>query len=226
MLRSLACTVLLALCAAPAVAKPAAPTAKTLVARLQKLYDGTRDFSASFDQHYEMKALGRSIESSGTVAFLKPGRIRFDYTSPAAKTFAVDGRTLWVFQPQDGQAMVDRCFKADGLTASLVFLGGSGRIANQFDVTLLPLDAGQPGLAALRLVPKTPQGAFSAITLWVQQKTGEVHRSVVEDAQGNPNTFVFKNVRRNKGVKPEQATFTPPKGVVVTPMPGSCAQPG
>jgi outer membrane lipoprotein carrier protein len=193
-----------------------------VVGRVQKLYDGTRDFSATFEQTYEMKALGRSQQSTGRVAFVRPGRIRFDYLSPMEKTYAVDGRTLWVFQPEDGQALVDRCFKADGLTASLVFLGGQGRILDQFDATLVDADAGHHGL---RLTPKTPQGAFQSITLWVDRKTSEVRRSVVEDQHGNPNVFTFGNIRRNAGKAAADPTFSPPAGVVVNPIPGSCPQP-
>jgi outer membrane lipoprotein carrier protein len=192
-----------------------------VVARVQKLYDGTTDFTASFEQEYEMANLGRSQTSKGRVAFQRPGRIRFDYLEPLPKTFSVDGSTLWVFQPQDGQALVDRCFKADGLTASLVFLGGSGKISQQFDVTEAPADESHHGL---KLTPKAAQNAYKSITLWVDRKTFEVSRTVVEDPSGNPNAFTFVDVKRNKGVKKDQVVFSPPSGVTVNPIPGSCVK--
>ncbi|MEW5850662.1 MAG: outer membrane lipoprotein carrier protein LolA [Myxococcota bacterium] len=198
------------------------PGVNEIVSGVQKLYDGTRDFSASFEQEYVMAALGRSHKSRGKVAYRRPGKIRFDYVEPAAKTFAVDGGTLWVHQVDDKQVLVDRCFKADGLTASLVFLGGGGRISDQFDVTL---GTGDDQHHALVLKPRTPQGMFKSITLWVDKKTLEVHRTDVEDQSGNPNRFFFSDVRRNKGVKDEQVTFTPPKDAAVSPVPGSCATP-
>lgn len=206
---------------APARAEAPLPVDK-VVAKVQKLYDGTTDFTAAFEQEYEMTQLGRSQTSKGKVAFQRPGRIRFDYLEPMQKTFAVDGSTLWVFQPQDGQALVDRCFKADGLTASLVFLGGSGKISQQFDVTEVPADDAHHGL---KLAPKTPQNAYKSITLWVDKKTLEVFRTVVEDPSGNPNSFTFVDVKRNKGVKKEQVVFSPPSGVTVSPIPGSCGKP-
>lgn len=201
---------------------PAPMTAEKVTARVQKIYDGTTDFSASFTQDYRLVALGRSQQSTGTVAYRKPGKIRFDYQSPNAKTYAVDGTTLWVFQAADHQALVDRCFKADGLTASLVFLGGSARILEQFNVELAPSDAGFHGL---KLIPKTPQGGFRSITLLVDQTSFEVAGTVVEDMSGNANKFTFTNVRRNKGVKAEAVTFAPPPGVGVSPVPGSCNTP-
>ncbi|MBI5493749.1 MAG: outer membrane lipoprotein carrier protein LolA [Deltaproteobacteria bacterium] len=204
-----------------AAAAPAELTADRVVARVQKLYDGTKDFTAAFEQEYEMSALGRSQKSRGRVAFQKPGRIRFDYVEPTPKTFAVDGTTLWVYQPADNQALVDRCFRADGLTASLVFLGGTGRIAELFNLESAPGDAQHH---VVRLVPKAPQGAYRSITLWVDRATFEVRRSVVEDPNGNPNRFAFADVRRNKGVKPEQVLFTPAATVAVDAVPGSCVQ--
>ncbi len=212
--------VLLSLTINVANAAPApALTVEKVVAKVQKLYDGTTDFSARFEQTYEMKAMGRSSRSEGRVAFQRPGRIRFDYATPMVKTYAVEGTTLWVFQPEDGQALVDRCFKADGLTASLVFLGGSGRIVDQFTTQLVTADDASYGL---QLVPRTPQQTYQTITLWVDRKTYEVRKTVVEDAQGNPNTFVFLDVRRNKGVKKTDVVFAPPPGVNVNPVPGSC----
>lgn len=202
-----------------AAAAPAPMPVEKVVAKVQKLYDGTTDFSARFEQTYEMKAMGRSSQSKGRVAFQRPGRIRFDYETPMVKTYAVDGTTLWVFQPEDGQALVDKCFKADGLTASLVFLGGSGKIVDQFTTQLVPADDAHLGL---QLIPRSPQQTYQAITLWVDKKTYEVKKTEVLDAQGNPNTFVFVDVRRNKGVKKTDVTFAPPPGINVSPVPGSC----
>jgi outer membrane lipoprotein carrier protein len=195
------------------------PDVGKLLGKMQKLYDGTTSFSATFEQSYNMVALNRTQKSLGRVAYLKPGKIRFDYTEPMEKTYAVDGNTLWVFQKEDGQALVDRCFKADGLTASLVFLGGRGKIADQFEAALVPTDEKTWGL---RLVPREPQSAYVAIVLWVDRKTYEVQRSVVEDPHGNPNTFVFNQVKRNRPMKASDAVFSPPPGVTVNPVPGSC----
>jgi len=203
------------------VSAPAAPvmTAEKVTARVQKLYDGTKDFSAEFTQDYEMVALGRSQQSKGKVMFKKPGKIRFDYQEPQSKTFAVDGSTLWIFQAQDKQALVDKCFKADGLTASLVFLGGAGKIGRIFTTAL---EAGDATSYALRLTPKEPQAAFKSILLWVDKKSFEVTRTEVEDQTGNPNRFTFSDVKRNKGVKSTEVVFAPPPDVTVSPVPGSC----
>jgi outer membrane lipoprotein carrier protein len=211
------------LVAVPARGAPVpGPTADKVVTLVQKLYDGTKDFQAEFDQEYVMAALSRSQRSTGRVAYQRPGRIRFDYLTPQPKTFAVEGTTLWVYQPEDQQALVDRCFKNDAMAASLVFLGGAGRIADQFDTSL---EAGEETAHALRLTPKKPTSAFKSIVLWVDKKTGEVRRSDVEDPSGNPNRFTFKAVRRNKGLKDDAARFTPPPGTAVNPMPGSCPSP-
>jgi outer membrane lipoprotein carrier protein len=194
-------------------------TADRVVAHVQRLYDTTKDFSADFEQEYQMKALARSQKSTGRVTYRKPGKIRFEYLQPQSKTFAVDGATLWVFQPQDGQALVDRCFNADGLTASLVFLGGRGQLHQQF---VASLGGGDGNHHAVRLVPRTPQAMFQSVVLYVDRKTFEVQRSEVEDPSGNTNHFTFQNVQRNKGLKDAEVVFTPPPGVAVNPVPGSC----
>ena len=79
--------------------KAAEPAAEEVANRIQKFYDGTRDFQAAFQQEYESKALGRKKSSSGFVYIKKPGRMRWTYEAPEPSLVVSDGVTLWIYDP-------------------------------------------------------------------------------------------------------------------------------
>ena len=91
--------------AAPA---PAVPDGKlelqTVIDRMQKRYDQSKDFRARFSQNYSRAVVGRSTLSTGTVAFKKPGRMRWDYDKPEPRMFVSNGQVLWLYEPTEKQA--------------------------------------------------------------------------------------------------------------------------
>jgi outer membrane lipoprotein-sorting protein len=99
---------------------------KKILSQVQTQYDRIQDFSGRFTQVFHHRVLKRKDTSEGNVKFKKPGFMRWNYSKPSNKAFIVDGKSLWIYQPDDKLAMVDRCFKQDTLTASLSFLWGGG----------------------------------------------------------------------------------------------------
>ncbi len=219
--------------ASPAPAAPAAaPAPKKMDAKLQavvdaiqKTYDNTTDFSGSFTQKYTYTLLRRTQESSGTVKFKKPGLMRWDYEKPTPKAFVVDGKSLWVHQPEDHNAFVNACFQQDGLTASVAFLWGQGKIAEQFDVAWFDGVFGKKTDYHLELTPKQPNAVFSKLILVVDPKTSRVKQSVVVDPSGNVNQFIYDHLAFNKKMGDDAFAFTPPAGTHVSRLPGSCDKP-
>lgn len=204
---------------------PANDTAELerLVRGLQKTYEGTRDFQASFTQKFTYTLLRRTQESKGTVQFKKPGRMRWDYLKPNPKSFIVDGKSLWIYQPENRAALVNPCFQQDGLSASVAFLWGDGRVDEQFDVSRFAGRFGDAQDEHLELVPKTPNSVFTKLILVLDPKSFRVKQSVVIDAQGNVNQFIFENAKFNQGAAADAFAFAPPKDTVITEMPTSCS---
>lgn len=203
-------------------AAPPVDDVTPVVDRLQKTYESTTDFSARFTQRYTFMALKKTQESSGTVVFQKPGRMRWDYAAPTKKSFVVANGKLHVVQPEDNTALIDHCFKEDGLTASVSFLWGSGRIREEFDVTRFGGVFGEKTDHHLLLVPKAKNGVFAKIILVVDPISFRVKQSVVVDPQGNVNQFLFEGAKFNAGVKPDVFDVKLPSTMAVSRMPGSC----
>ena len=220
MISTLAPLLLVAMTQAPGPAPAVMPVAarmdvKTVVAEVQKRYDGAADFRARFTQTLNSPALGRKTSSSGDVTFKKPGRMRWDYEKPDKSSYVTDGGVLWLYEPDDKQAF-KQDLKGSQLPAALAFLTGKGKLAVEFDIVFAGKVAyGSPGDYVLSLSPKTPQAQVKGILFVVDPRTYDVRESVITDAQGNTNDLVFSDIRVNTRVPETLFHFTPPAGVRV-----------
>lgn len=208
-------------------ATPAEPmTAAALVARVQAFYEATRDLHAHFDQDVTSVLRGTQ-RASGQVWLKKPGRMRWEYEQPASqkKLMVADGETLWIYQAEEEQAF--RHALADSsLPASVSFLFGKGKLADEFDVTLETSapEAGPArklgdGEALLKLVPKQPTAQYRYLEFVVDATSGLVRQTWLYDQQGGSNHFAFSDVETNRGVADGRFRFSPPEGTRIIQAP-------
>ena len=202
------------LLAAPTHRKPPADPARALAGRVQSFYAHTRDFSAKFNQHYSYLAMGRVEDSEGSVQVKKPGSVRWDYQKPDQRTLYVQGRTLWIWRPDDKEAQVKRDFGGDQLSSAFTFLWGKGDLLKEFSPRIVARPAGLPKGDALELLPVKPVAGVQKL-LFVVGKDGQVLASVVTNPQGDVNQIVFSEARVDQGLPDSLFHFEPPKGAFV-----------
>jgi outer membrane lipoprotein carrier protein len=187
----------------------------TVLERMQKRYDQAKDFHARFSQNYSRAMVGRATLSTGTIAFKKPGRMRWDYDKPEPRMFLSNGQVLWLYEPSEKQAF-KQDLKTSQLPAALAFLMGKGKIVDEFNVTFAKeAKHGRPGDYRLALAPKQPQSAYKSILFVVDPKEYLVRESVLVDSQGNTNHFTFDGLEVNGKVADSVFKWTPPAGVRV-----------
>jgi len=190
-------------------AAPAAPVGAADVARrVEERHRGVRDMQARFVQTYRSGVLGRDVVERGTVSIKSPGRMRWEYRDPEAKTFVSDGKTFYFYVPADKQVIVRDQADARGLTAQL--LSGRLEILAQFDVGL----ERTAGRERLRLSPRKTDPEVDRVYLDVDD--GYRIRGIeILDPQGNRSRFEFQDLRENVGLPDRLFRFDVPEGVEV-----------
>ncbi|HEX6837308.1 MAG TPA: outer membrane lipoprotein carrier protein LolA, partial [Polyangia bacterium] len=133
-------------------------SAATVVARVQKYYDATRDLRAKFEQQLESPSRAPS-KATGVVWLKKPGKMRWDYATPDKNLIVSDGTTMWFYDVDDEQAY-KQDLKGSTLPAQVSFLLGEGKLEKEFDVSLTKLDGLGPDEVALKMVPKVGTTAY------------------------------------------------------------------
>lgn len=207
-------TIALSFALAFAVAAPAfADEAADLAAKVQTVYDKVPSYTADFAQETASKLAGAGPEARGTVAFKKPGRMRWTYTTPVPQEIISDGKTLWLYQPNDKQVIVSEAAKYLKNRASITFLAGQGKLTSEFNVALTTPPPGAGKGTALELVPKQPDPTAARVVLLVDPKTGLVAESWVYDFMGNATHVRFTNAETGNKLKDDRFRFDIPKGI-------------
>jgi outer membrane lipoprotein carrier protein len=197
------------------------PAAQTLAQTLQRKYDGIHDFSADFQHTYRGGVLRKEAVERGHLLVKKPGKMRWEYTSPEEKLFVSDGVKMYSYIPQDKQVLVQSVPQTDQVSMPTMFLSGKGSLSRDFTPSMAEASKGAaPGTLALKLVPKSPQPDYDWVILEVAPRTLELRGLVTADAQGGRSSFSFTNLKENPGIADKQFVFTIPRGVdVVTDSP-------
>jgi len=191
-------------------------TAPELARALQKKYDTIKDFSADFVHAYEGGVLRKQITERGHLLVKKPGKMRWDYTSPEQKQFVSDGVKMYSYIPQDKQVIVSTIPPEDEATTPTLFLAGKGNLVRDFTASITDAPKGMPAdTRALKLVPKVRQKDYDWLVLVVDPNTLDFRGLVTVDAQGGISTFSFANLKVNVGVADKEFTFKVPRGVDV-----------
>ena len=207
---------LVALLAVPVLAvaqAPARPPVDEAARTVQRHYDQVRDFTADFSHTYQGGVLKKTITERGTVQIKKPGRMRWEYTSPERKTFVSDGRKIYSYVPADRQVVIADMPREDEATTAVLFLAGKGDLTRDFSVSYTDSDSAD--LWLLRLDPRRKQRDYDWLILGVDPRTMHIRRLVAADQQGGTSTFDFTNYRENTGLTDKIFAFTIPRGVDV-----------
>ncbi|MFL5349807.1 MAG: LolA family protein [Hyalangium sp.] len=217
--------------AAPAEAKPAAPApaaeagkgaeavkgsvapeVKPLVERMQAFYEKTDDFKAGFKQDYKYKTFRRTQTSTGTVTYKKPGLMRWEYEQPSKRTFVLAGSKVYAYDPE-AQSLSVAAVDTNKLSASVTFLFGQGRLADEFNITKGTCADCKGTLMVLD--PARPDPRFKQVRLEVDPKTAQVLKSTVVDPDGSENTIAFLDLKTNVGIAADSFKINPPEGTRV-----------
>ncbi len=208
----LASLLVLAAAPAPASGRPMSPEVRSLVERMQGFYEKTQDFTAEFRQEYLYKSFNRTVVSTGTVAFQKPAKMRWEYLTPSKRSFVLSGDRIYTLDPE-AQTLTKAALPTSELSASVTFLWGKGKLGDEFDISRTECKECLGTL--LTLVPKKPDARFREVQLDIDPRSAQVRRSIVIDADGSRNTITFSNLRTNVALPKDTFQLTPPPGTQI-----------
>jgi outer membrane lipoprotein carrier protein len=203
------CSLALAAALAQAPTQPAVEAARLI----QQKYNRVHDFTADFTQTYEGGVLRKTSTEKGTLQVKKPGRMRWEYTSPEQKLFVSDGQKIYSYLPADRQVIVTSVPSDDRATTAVLFLVGKGDLVRDFNVSYT--DAPAPDAIALRLDPKSHQADYDWLVLAVDRESLRIRTLIAAEREGGRSTFQFSNYRENTGLADKIFTFKIPRGVDV-----------
>ena len=190
--------------------------------RCRRSTDLIKDFSTDFVHEYRGGVLKRQLREKGRLFIKKPGKMRWEYTSPETKLFVSDGRRIYYYIPADKQVIVSAVPEDDAPGAAVMFLAGRGNLTRDFTTTItdVPVGLSQQGTRALKLVPKVTQAEYDSLVMVVDANSLDLRGLMSVDAQSGTSTFTFQDLKQNVGLADKTFVFDIPRGVdVVTDAP-------
>ena len=209
-------TLLAALLLWPTTARAERPEVTEVVRNMQGFYNKTKDLKGKFKQVYTDVLYGAKRTSYGYLYVRKPGMMRWNYVKPERKSFIADGKTLWLWEPEDKQAFHNPMSTAN-LSSGLTFLLGKGDIEKEFNITYVTDKKdrlGSPDDLVLKLTPKKPTAQFEYLVVAVKPNDFSVGESMVVGKQSR-NHFLFTTIKVNTGLSKGRFSFKPPAGARV-----------
>ncbi len=186
------------------------PTPHTLAQRIDSRYNHLHSLRAAFTETYN--GLGVRRNESGTLTLLKPGRMRWDYGSPAGKIFLLDGKFAWFYARGDAQVQRIPSRDLDDLRSPLRFLLGHTELEKELvNLRLAPAPNNQFTLTGQ---PKGQEARVSRLALTVTAD-GTITAIEIEETDGALTRFTFSGESDNPSIPATQFHFTPPPGIPI-----------
>ena len=169
----------------------------------------TSSASARFTQVVYDRNNRKLQETSGTMQFSRPGRIRWAYEKPYEQLIVGDGAKLWVYDKDLNQVTVKAIGQAIGGSPAAL-LAGSNDIEKDFRV--LPSGM-RDGLDWLEAEPRSAESTFQKVRMGFGAAGLEAMELL--DGFGQLTVVRFSGIERNPKLSPDLFQFTPPKGADV-----------
>ncbi len=152
--------------------------------------------------------------SSGSFAFARPDRFRFNYLRPFVQTIVADGQTVWLYDSDLNQVTKRKQSVVWGATPAALIAAAPNMLALQKHYTLSNAPD-RDGLQWVLAVPKEADGSLQSIQLGFSASVANLAVLEMMDSFGQRSVLRFERSEMNPVLPVELFHFTPPVGADV-----------
>lgn len=183
------------------------------IARVEKKYASINDYQATFEQKTVLSAAGQTIHGAGQVYIKKGGKIRWEYTTPEPQIFIMDGRSFWLYLPEERQAMKDD-YSVVPEHILIDLFGEEVNILKNFKLISSAYPEDAPAFS-IKLKPYTETPSVKYVTLYIDRQKHHILQTVIKDEFGNTTTIAFSDITVDSGIDDDLFEFVPPDDVEI-----------
>ena len=177
---------------------------------VEQRYNRAATLEVRFEQRYLAHGRPTRVES-GDLSLRKPGRMRWNYATPAGKVFVSDGKWVWFYSPAENRAERSQLKKADDFRAPLAFLLGKLDFHRDFGRFEFKESAGDATVIAYAKNDRLP---YTQVEFTVSPQN-VIRRLVVTGIDATVMEFQFSGERLNPPLSEALFRYTPPQGAEI-----------
>jgi outer membrane lipoprotein carrier protein len=189
----------------------AAPPPDSLLKPVEARYNHAQSLKLDFSETYTGIGHAPSHTESGVLYLRKPGRMRWEYSTPPGKLFISDSKEVFFYTPDRHRAEKSKLKQSEDMRAPLAFLLGKLDFERDFKSFEMRPEGSNTWITA---VPKNQNVEYSKVE-FLAAPSGEILRLKVTGVSNAKLDFTFSNEQLNVPVAPELFVFHPPAGVEV-----------
>jgi outer membrane lipoprotein carrier protein len=188
----------------------------TILKGIEEHYNRAKTLQVHFVESYSIQGHARKSES-GELTLRKPGRMRWDYTSPSGKLFVSDGKDVYLYTPDAHRVEKTKLKASEDMRAPLAFLLGKLDFAKDFrDFDLQK--QGDDYLITAKA--KSDQLPYDKVQMLVKPSF-DIERLVVDGRDQSVLTFQLDGEKLNPPVSDALFKFEMPAGATLVAAEGS-----
>ncbi len=167
-------------------------TCKDVLDRTKQTFDNITSFQADLTELFYWNLAETSTESQGKMLYRRDDRFRLEFPN---QRLVVDGKTLWRYNSETGQLLVEPYDDESGVILPKQLMVG---ISKNWNLK----NAAEPAVQdssgyRLELTPLESESAVKQVTIWVDPDNWLVNRAIVDDLQGNRTWYRIDHIEIN-----------------------------
>lgn len=176
---------------------------------LHRFFNKVQRYQARFTQVTVDEEKKPVQESSGNLWIERPGKFRWNYSTPFEQQIVGDGKQVWVYDIELKQVAVRGMQGVLGATPAIL-LAGKGNLETVFTIK----DLGREGeLDWVQLKPKKKDGGFEDLRIGFNK--GKIRHLEMLDGFGQTTRVTLHDAQENAVLGADKFNFKPPAGVDV-----------
>lgn len=184
---------------------------KRLLDTVEKRYNAAKTLQVTFEE--SLTGAGPKRTEAGDLFLRKPGRMRWEYRTPAGKLFLSDGKDIYYYSPTSKTAEKMKLKESEDMRAPLAFLLGKLDFEKDFANFNVSRQAGGTLIAAL---PKSDKLPYKQVEFLVGSDS-RISELRVKGHDESLLTFRFSNEVMNPGLNDSLFRFQLPAGASWAP---------
>ncbi|MBU8911529.1 MAG: outer membrane lipoprotein carrier protein LolA [Desulfobacterales bacterium] len=184
-----------------------------ILTAIENKYSG-KSFEANFTQISRLAALDITEKASGRASFSHPGKMRWEYMKPEHHVIITNGKSLWIFRPEENQIMQGDASQFFKSGAGGSFLSDISLIRKNYTINIKEITA---DYVEIDLIAKIKNANISSIVIRISQKNSEIERVVTYNPYDDTTLFEFSDIQFKK-INPDVFEFKVPYGVNIIKM--------
>ena len=186
------------------------PGLSPLLSAVENRYNKAQSLRLDFTEIYA--AGRRPVQSeAGVLTLQKPGKMRWEYRTPAGKLFVSNGKEVYLYTPAENRAVRGKLKETEDMRAPLAFLLGKLSFEKEFKSVVSREDGGETWIVA---EPKSANLAYIRVEFQALA-SGEIRQVRVTGQDQSRLSFTFANEVLNPTVNAGQFVFKVPVGVEI-----------